>query len=416
MDAYLFIIIICAVVIVSFFFNIIARRTNIPSVLMLIALGVGMQQLLLNYNLDPDYTNALEILGIVGVIMIVLEAALDLELKKEKWPIIWKSFTIAFFSLVLTTLAISFFIRLFFADIEFLAAIVYAIPLSVLSSSIIIPSVTNLSNHKKEFLIYESTFSDILGIMIFYMIVENLNASGMQELALSVGGNLFITVVVSVILSYILLYVIQNIKGNARFFLFLSILVLLYSVGKMFHLSSLIMILMFGILLRNHKVVLFKQLEVWLVDERIDFVFEEFKMIINETSFLVRTLFFVVFGMTLPLASLLSSYVWLISGIFLLVTYLLRFILYLIIEKKDTMPQTFIAPRGLISILLFFAIPETLKREGFESGVLFVVIISTSLIMALSLIAAPKDKKKDEDSLPENGDISSAGSSSNESV
>ena len=363
---------------------------------MLIALGVGMQQLLLNYNLDPDYTNALEVLGIVGVIMIVLEAALDLELKREKWPVIWKSFTIAFVSLVVTSLAISFFIRLFFIDIEFLAAIVYAIPLSVLSSSIIIPSVANLSNHKKEFLIYEGTFSDILGIMIFYMIVENLDVKGMQELAFSVGSNLFITVAVSVILSYVLLYIIQNIRGNARFFLFLSILVLLYSVGKMLHLSSLVMILMFGILLRNHKVVLTRQLEIWLKDERIESVFKEFRMIINETSFLVRTLFFVVFGMTLPLASLLSSYVWLISGIFLLVSYFLRFLLYFIFEKKNIAAQVFIAPRGLISILLFFAIPESLRREGFESGVLFVVIISTSVIMALSLIAARKDKKKDE--------------------
>lgn len=413
MDAYLFIIIICAVVIVSFFFNIIARRTNIPSVLLLIALGVGIQQLMLNYNLDVDYTSPLEILGIIGVIMIVLEAALDLELKKEKWPLIWKSFTIAFVSLILTSLAISFFIRFFFNDIEFLAAVVYAIPLSVLSSSIIIPSVSNLGNHKKEFLIYESTFSDILGIMFFYMIVENLDVSGMQELAFSVGSNLFITIVVSVILSYVLLYIIQNIKGNVRFFLFLSILVLLYSIGKMFHLSSLIMILMFGILLRNHKVILFKQLEVWLIDERIDYVFDEFKMIINETSFLVRTLFFVVFGMTLPLATLLSSYVWLISGILLLVTYLLRFVLYLIIEQKDTMPQTFIAPRGLISILLFFAIPESLKREGFESGVLFVVIISTSIIMALSLIASRKDKKKDEVSEGSENDISTEGSATN---
>lgn len=396
MDAYLFIIIICAVVIVSFFFNIISRKTNIPSVLMLIALGVGLQELLLTYNLDPGYTNALEVLGIVGVIIIVLEAALDLELKREKWPVIWKSFTIAFVSLVITSLAISFFIRLFFIDIGFLAAIVYAIPLSVLSSSIIIPSVANLSNHKKEFLIYEGTFSDILGIMVFYMIVENLDVNGMQQLAFSVGSNLLITLGVSIILSYVLLYIIQNIKGSARFFLFLSILVLLYSVGKLFHLSSLVMILMFGILLRNHKVVLNRQLEIWLKDERIESVFKEFRMIINETSFLIRTLFFVVFGMTLPLASLLSSYVWLISGIFLLVSYFLRFLLYYIFEKKNITAQVFIAPRGLISILLFFAIPESLKREGFESGVLFVVIISTSVIMALSLIAARKDKKNEE--------------------
>ena len=187
-----------------------------------------------------------------------------------------------------------------------------------------------------------------------------------------------------------MLYIIQNLKGSARFFLFLSVLVLLYSVGKMFHLSSLIIILMFGILLRNHKVVLFRQLEKWLKDERIEGVFQDFKMIINETSFLVRTLFFVVFGMTLPLTTLLDENVWVISGIFLLVTYLLRFVLYFIVEKKDTMPQTLIAPRGLISVLLFFAIPESLKRERFESGVLFVVIISTSIIMAFSLIATRK--------------------------
>ncbi len=390
MDAYLFIIVICIVVIVSFFFNIIARKTNVPSVLLLIALGVALQQILLNYNFDTDFTNALEILGIMGVIIIVLEAALDLELKREKWPVIWKSFTIAFFSLLFTSLGISFVIRYFYSDIGFLPAIVYAIPLSVLSSSIIIPSVANLGEHKREFLIYEGTFSDILGIMVFYMIIENLEVDGMQELVLSVGSNFFLTVLISTILSYVLLYIIQNLKGSARFFLFLSVLVLLYSVGKMFHLSSLIIILMFGILLRNHKVVLFRQLEKWLKDERIEGVFQDFKMIINETSFLVRTLFFVVFGMTLPLATLLNENVWVISGIFLLVTYLLRFVLYFIVEKKDTMPQTLIAPRGLISVLLFFAIPESLKRERFESGVLFVVIITTSIIMAFSLIATRK--------------------------
>jgi NhaP-type Na+/H+ or K+/H+ antiporter len=100
--------------------------------------------------------------------------------------------------------------------------------------------------------------------------------------------------------------------------------------------------------------------------------------------------------MTLPLETLLSSYVWLISGIFLLVSYLLRFLLYYIFEKRNIASQVFIAPRGLISILLFFAIPESLRREGFESGVLFVVIIATGIIMAVSLIATRKEKDQDD--------------------
>ncbi len=393
MNAYLFLIGLCVIIIISFFNNMLARRTNTPSVLVLIVLGIGLRQLMFYFDIEPDYFSSLEILGIVGLIMIVLEAALDLELKKEKWPIIWKSFTVASFSLVLTSLAISFFIKIFIPNINFLQAMVYALPLSIMSSAIIIPSVANLNSYKKEFLIYESTFSDILGIMVFYIIVENLDAEGMRQLSVSVGMNIFLTMMLSVLLSYVLLYVIQKIKGQTKFFLFLAVLILLYSVGKLLHLSSLILILMFGLLLRNHKVLLFGKLEKWLEDERIDSVFAQFNMITIETSFLVRTFFFVVFGLTLPLQALLNLKVWLISFIFLVVTYILRFGLFYVVEKKDTMPQTFIAPKGLISILLFFGIPESLKTKGFESGVLFVVIIATSVIMASSLIAYGKDSR-----------------------
>jgi NhaP-type Na+/H+ or K+/H+ antiporter len=381
-----------------------SRKTNVPSVLILILLGVGVQQLMTYFEMEPDYFWALEVLGIVGLIMIVLEAALDLELKKENWPLIWKSFTIASLSLGLTAVSIAFLIQFFIPEINFVPALVYALPLSIMSSAIIIPSVANLTKYKREFLIYESTFSDILGIMVFYMIVENLNVEGMRQLSFAIGSNIVLTLVISVALCYGLLYIIQNIKGDAKFFLFLAVLVLLYAVGKMFHLSSLIIILMFGLLLRNYKVLLFGRLREWLNDAKIDGLFDQFKMITSETAFLVRTFFFVVFGMTLPLASLFSWKVWLISVIFLAVTYILRFGLFYVVERKDTLPQTFIAPKGLITVLLFFAIPESLRAEKFEGAVLFVVIIATSLIMAWALIASKSTNSKngEEEDLTKN--------------
>lgn len=226
------------------------------------------------------------------------------------------------------------------------------------------------------------------------MIIENVDVEGMRQLTFAIGGNIFLTMAISVVLSYVLLYIIQNIRGEAKFFLFLAVLVLLYAVGKLFHLSSLVIILMFGLLLRNHKVLLFGQLKNWLHDSKIEAVFEQFKMITIESSFLVRTFFFVVFGMTLPLASLISWEVWIISVLFLVVTYVLRYGLFYVIEKKDTMPQTFVAPKGLITILLFFAIPDSLKVEGFEGGVLFVVIIATSIIMAWALISNGRNKDR----------------------
>ncbi len=404
MNAYLLIIGLCVIIIFSFFCNILAKRYNIPSVLILILLGVVIQQLLSYIDMDMELFGALEVLGIIGLIMIVLEAALDLELSWEKWPVIWRSFTIASLSLGLTSIVLSFVIKLFIPDIELLSAVVYAIPLSIMSSAIIIPSVVNLNRYKREFLIYESTFSDILGIMVFYLIIENLDIEGMRQLSFAIGGNIFLTITVSVILSYALLYIIQNIKGDVRFFLFLAILILLYYIAKMLHLSSLIIILMFGLLLRNHNVLLFGKLKNLLLDDRIDVVFDQFKMITVETSFLVRTFFFVVFGMTLPLVSLIKWEVWSISIIFLIITYLLRFGLFYVVERKDTMPQTFIAPKGLITILLFFAIPDELKSDWFERGVMFLVIIATSIIMALALITYSKRKNSgssDDGATPE---------------
>ncbi len=403
MNAYLFLIGLCIIVIVSFFTNVLSRKTNIPSVLVLIVLGIVINQVLLSFQVEPDFFSSLEILGIVGLIMIVLEAALDLELKKENWPVIWKSFTIAALSLVFTSFLLAFILQLFVPEMQLIVALVYALPLSIMSSAIIIPSVGNLVKYKREFLIYEGTFSDILGIMFFYMIIENLDVEGMRQLSLAIGGNFLLTLITSVVLSYVLLYIIQNIKGEAKFFLFLAVLVLLYSVGKLFHLSSLIIILMFGLLLRNHNVLLFGKLDDWLKDERIDSLYEQFKMITVETSFLVRTFFFVVFGMTLPLSSLGNWQVWIISVLFIVVTYALRYGLFYLVERKNIMPQTFIAPRGLISILLFFAIPESLKVEGFENGVLCLVIIITSIVMAWALITFREKKGNGKEPSMANG-------------
>ena len=157
MNAYLLIIGLCVVIIFSFFTNILAKKRNIPSVLVLIVLGVGIQQLLNYFGLSADLMETLEVLGIVGLIMIVLEAALDLELSWEKWPIMWKSFTIASLSLGGTSILLALLIQLLIPGTELVSAMIYAIPVSIMSSAIIIPSVANLGTYKREFLIYEST-------------------------------------------------------------------------------------------------------------------------------------------------------------------------------------------------------------------------------------------------------------------
>lgn len=381
------------IIIISYFFSLFSKKTGIPSVLMLIFLGLGIQELsiLLGHE-NINFFPILEVLGIVGLIMIVLEASLDLELKREKWPIIWKSLVIAFISIVLSSILIAFII-LAFIEIPYLQALLNALPLSIMSSAIVIPSIQSLSDQAKEFMIYESTFSDILGIIFFYMLLGRVeHPEGDTILLLQISANLIITIIVSFIVSYLIIVLFQKINCKNKHFLLIAVLLLFYSVSKLFHLSSLLIILVFGLIIKNRHIFFRSFLKKYIIEERIEPVYREFKLVTEESSFLVRTFFFVIFGITITLSALFNAQVLLISSSIILILYVLRFVILRLFFKKDLIPILFIAPRGLITILLFYGIPNEFKHDDFNSGILLFTIIVSCVIMAVALIFQKRKK------------------------
>lgn len=391
LSSYNLIIEASVIIILSFWFNGISKKTNVPSVLMLIVLGIILQYVLRYFVPDElDLLGGLEILGIVGLIMIVLEAALELELKREKlWPII-KSMAIALIGLVGSAWVAALILHQFIPGMTMQSAWLYATPLSILSSAIIIPSVRGLKIEKKEFHIYESTFSDIMGIMMFYFLIGGLNPAEDSGVA-GFAGNLVLTIVIALVASYALILIFQRIKSQAKQFLLIAVLLLLYAIGKKFHLSSLIIILVFGLVIANVKLFFPGKTAIFLENEKINQIYHELHIITLETAFVVRTFFFVIFGMTIVLSSLLSLNVALVSILIIVSIYVIRFLLLRVFIGKDILPQLFIAPRGLITVLLFYAIPAEAEIAGFEQGILLFVIIVTSLIMTWAMI---KDKRK----------------------
>ncbi|MCK4664295.1 MAG: cation:proton antiporter [Bacteroidales bacterium] len=382
------------IIIISYFFNIISRKTNVPSVLLLILLGILINESLIIFGIKTlNLLTFLEVFGIVGLILIVLEAALDLELTKDKWPIIWKSGSIALLSLIVTTFIISLLFKVFL-NTDIFVSMIYAIPLSIMSSAIVIPSVVNLDNYKKEFMIYESAISDILGIMFFYFLIESAEIHGAGKITLSILTNVSITIVISILLSYLLIYIFQKIKTKVKLFLLIAVLTLLYTVGKMLHLSSLIVILTFGLMLHNRHIFFRGKLKKLIIEDAIDNIYKTFKVITIESSFVVRTFFFVIFGLTISLASLLKIKVIIISILVLAILYGIRFLLIRLFFRKDNKLLLYIAPRGLITILLFFAIPEQYHVEEFDSGILLFIIIVSSIIMAVALVKNKKSIKE----------------------
>mgnify|MGYP006099659713 FL=1 len=387
------------IIILSYFANLLAKRTNIPSVLVLIGMGVLIRQGLSALGMEeiPYESLALELLGTVGLIFILLEAALDLELSKKKLPLIMKSASLALFSLGASTLGIA--ALLFYSlGLEWFTAVVYAIPLSIMSSAIIIPSVGGLSLERKEFMVYESTFSDIWGIMAFYLVLGNQEAVGPGEVLKSIGINLGASLIISIAVSYLLVYVLQKITSSVKLFLSIAVLILIYSIQKMLHLSPLILILIFGLMLNNHKIFfakIFKNKEgkSWLGglldDEKMAGLRHDFHLLTLESAFVIRTFFFVLFGATVVLASLTDFEVLFYGLSVSVILYATRFVFLRLFRPEDPVSLLYIAPRGLITILLFFQIgsnyPE-LVDTSFNGGILLVVILVTCIIMTVSLI------------------------------
>lgn len=385
-DVYIIIIGLGILVGLSYLFDILSKKTKMPSVLMLIGTGLIIKQIVnyYDYSLGEEFFSFLQFLGIIGLIMIVLEAAVDLKLSKSKYPTIKSSIWLALLILIISSFSIAIVIMLM-RDEPFFNSLIYAIPLSVVSSAVVIPSVHTLTKDKKEFVIYEATFSDIIGIMFFNFVV-------LQEGKIfSLPGfvSILMTIVVSFVISYILVYFFSRITTHIKFFLIMAILALLYALGKKFHLSSLLIIFIFGLVLNNAKYFFKGKLASYLNFKTVYEIAKDFKVITAETAFVVRTFFFVAFGLSINLSELVDPRVWTVGTMIVVLLYLVRYINFKLFLKTDVFPEIFLAPRGLITILLFYSIPANYLIEDFNVGILSFVILATGFIMMIALIAFP---------------------------
>jgi Kef-type K+ transport system membrane component KefB len=357
---------------------------------MLLLTGIGIREVLIYFNAYAKISsNTVELFGILGLIMIVLEAGLDLEINQKKIGLIRNAFLSALLIFILSAAACSTFLYYYLKE-SYLHCLIYAIPLSIVSGAIVIPSISHLQETKREFLVYETSFSDILGIMLFnYIIGGNILKAG--NLALFFGSTLF-TISVSVILSILILFILTRISTKVRFFLVFAILMFLYAGGKMLHLPSLFIILLFGLLVSNWHLSIFKSMYGWVRPERVKGVVHLLHAITAESSFLIRTFFFVIFGLTIDIRLLMDTEVVLAGSALLLLLFSIRFIYLRFFLHSHIFPELFFMPRGLITVLLFYSIPDAYKLSKFNEGILFFVILTSATIMMIGTIRYGKQE------------------------
>ena len=404
LDTNIYLLIFSSIVIISYFFNSYSKKSGIPAVLMLIGLGIVINIIVGGW--DEKFNSLLKLLGTVGLILIVLEAALDLKLLKEKTGIIIKSLLVSIVGLGGTSYVSALFLSFVVVDLNLTQALLLTIPLSILSSAIILPSIDSLAENKREFMIYESTFSDIVGIISFYGVLGFVGSNDPDNVLPETFRSLFFTIVISIFISYVLIYVFQKLKGHAKLFLLISVLLVLYSLGKMMHLSSLIIILFFGLILNNYKLFFKGPLKEFVLEDRVEKILSDFRLVTAESAFVIRTFFFILFGWSILFTDLLSFKVIGIGIVLLIIIYFIRALVLFVFngayKLERITPELFLAPRGLITILLFYSIPDEQipdEYEGLFRGILLFVILFSCIIMTWSLIREKKKLDEEESEL-----------------
>ena len=178
----------------------------------------------------------------------------------------------------------------------------------------------------------------------------------------------------------------------------IALVLFLYAFAKGYHLPGLILILTFGLVLANIEKL---NLIPFLKDFNITHLKSEitrFEEITVELTFLVRVAFFLIFGFTIELSSLLDLHSLLLSmsGFFIIIFFR---VVQLLLMKLPLLPLAFVAPRGLITILLFVSIPSSNKILFINQTVITQVIIISSLFMMIATMTE-RDKTKNEELNP----------------
>jgi hypothetical protein len=93
--------------------------------------------------------------------------------------------------------------------------------------------------------------------------------------------------------------------------------------------------------------------------------------------------------MTVSLAALTDLHVITEGLIICCILFAVRLLSLIVFKRKSMFPLLYIAPRGLITILLFFQIQGAYRQFAqpqFDQGILLVIILVSSIVMTIALV------------------------------
>ncbi|HNK27653.1 MAG TPA: cation:proton antiporter, partial [Ferruginibacter sp.] len=385
------IITLCILLLIAYVFDLTSSKTRIPSVILLLLLGWIVRQLSTVLHIRiPDLSGLLPLFGTVGLILIVLEGSLELELNRSKIGVIKKASIAALLPMLALAVLLAYAFQYFQEGLSFRNALTNAVPLCVISSSIAIPSVKYLSSYNREFITYESSLSDIFGVIFFNFVA--LNELGEMHSAWTSVLQLLLMIAVSFAATVLLAFLLGRIDHHIKFVPIILLVLLIYAIAKLYHLPSLIFILILGLFLGNlDELKRFNWVNKLRPDE-LNTEVHKFRDLITEATFLVRTVFFLLFGYLIETSEVLNTGT-LLWAIGILSAALLIRALQFRLSGLRLFPMLFIIPRGLINVLLFLSIVPMQQIPLVNKSLVLQLVLLSTFTMMLGLMFSKKEEE-----------------------
>ena len=394
-----------SVILVGFLTNLLFRVTKIPSVLLLVGLGVVLGPATGLIRTDALLAIA-PYFGAAALLVILFEGGLELEIAHvvrhaPKTTLL----AVVVFGLSFAAVAI---LAHFFLGFSLLTALMLGAILGASSPAICMPVVSGLSvrNDVKTVVKLESAMSEVFLIVTVVLLIESHNTGGTDALSWVWGFTrsllvaLFVSTVAGVLWSRLVGWMGRE---PLSYMLTLGMVCLLYFAVEELGGSPAIAVLLFGLLLANMQSIAgrigprFR--ELFGVDIREEqFVLGQFMVHITaELSFLVRTFFFVYLGLLLDFSALSWGLAAWTVAIFGLLFVSRRLGVELFRRRATSFSQaelqmiTALMPRGLATaVVAFLPMQSGVGGTNLFPVYAFAVIVLSNLYMTGGVLFAER--------------------------
>ncbi|MEW5896835.1 MAG: cation:proton antiporter [Nanoarchaeota archaeon] len=398
MDVALFFVGISIILILGFLAEFLFKKLRIPDVLLLLLIGLAIGPYFLGYVTPESVESIAPVFTTFTLIFLLFDGAFNISLVsllKNLAP----SMGFTLYNFILSSLAITGVLCII--GLPWMLALLTGFILGGTSSAFVIPIIKQLKVKQRLYslLTFESALTDVLCIVSALTMIEIIRLGNVNiQSVLTTLANIFAVAAGIGILGGILWYILSvKVIKQHNYMITIAYLLLLYVLTEYLGGNGAIAGLFFGLFLKNSqdlssivksilarsmagkKMVVNKELGVAVVNHTEESFY-------NQTSFLLKTFFFVYIGMMIDLSNLKVLFIGIIISVALLVVRKADYLFTRKMVLRERSLASSIFARGLAAAAIAqVALLNQVPQAEFISGVVYAVIGGTIILSSGSI-------------------------------